>query len=122
MSRFCCFALCIGVVLALFSTCNASKYISDMMGVYRKILDHARPGNNDIVDVESLKTIMRLSDSDSDGRCYGNCEAYLRSIVGDGITWDRLNQIVELVYGDQVCIWLFIFIFFTVKLIYVADF
>lgn len=87
------------VVALLLQGVLASRLVSEIVSFYERIL-RSEPFYKDKVDVDGLMILLSLFDDDS--RCFAACEAYLYSIVGEGIPFTYLNVLVDKIYGDQV--------------------
>ena len=87
------------LVALLFQVSLASRLVSEIVSFYEKII-RSEPYYKDKVDVDGIKILLSLFDDDS--RCFAACEAYLYSIVGEGIPFTNLNVLVDKIYGDQV--------------------
>ena len=83
----------------LLATSGASSFLTQHMSVYQSILQEKYKTLDVVVDVKAVKFLLELHDSDA--ACLFSCEKYLYSIVGEGISWNQFEKVVDAIYGPD---------------------
>jgi hypothetical protein len=84
-------------ILGLVQRAFSSKLVGEIVEFFETILQHH---DKQLFDLEACKIMMKYFDDDA--YCGNECEEYVKSVIGEGIPFTKLHELVDKIYGDEI--------------------